>query len=312
IHTIMDRRIKFSEIRDAVNAAYEEYKSLKEGTADSRVGASKHDTFGISVALADGTVINKGDSDAQFPIGQILRIPVASILLAQNGVDNLLKKSGVRASHCNGKDKKPKMEFSPRMVRAVSAIEPTGDFDSKWNFVENRMIDLMGSAPQLDLKLYENLKQQAAENKTAEQFGEDGYYLYDDAFKSLDLLLKGMSMRVSAQQLAEMGATIAADGVNPFTRKIVFDGALSQRIVGMMAQASRRVQHAWLVKAGLPAVTGFGGGVVGVIPGVMAIAAYSPELNERGTSVKAANALQYIMNKLQLSVFGSAKVVVEQ
>ena len=39
---------------------------------------------------------------------------------------------------------------------------------------------------------------------------------------------------------------------------------------------------------------------------------YSPELDERGTSVKAANAIAYIMNKLQLSIFGSAHVVSEQ
>ena len=308
----MERKIHFSEVRDAVNAAYEEYKSLKDGTADPRVEAPAHDTFGISVAFADGTVITKGDADVQFPIGQIIRIPVASILLGQNGYENLMKKSGVCGCHCKGKDKKPAMAFSPRSVRAVSAIEPVGDFDSKWNFIENRMIDLMGSAPQLDLKVYETLRKQAADDKAAEQFGEDGYYLYDDALKSLDLLLKGMSMKVTARQLAEMGATIVADGVNPLTRKIVYDGTLSQRLVGMMAMTSRKVQHAWLLRAGIPATAGFGGGVIGVIPGVMAIAAYSPELDERGTSVKAANAIAYIMNKLQLSVFGSAHVVIEQ
>ena len=64
----------------------------------------------------------------------------------------------------------------------------------------------------------------------------------------------------------------------------------------------------WLVSTGLPAKSSFGGAVMGVYPGVMAIAAYSPALNAGGVSVKAARAIRYIMQKLDLSVFSSDSV----
>ena len=43
----------------------------------------------------------------------------------------------------------------------------------------------------------------------------------------------------------------------------------------------------------------------------MAVAAYAPELNAAGVSVKAARAIIEFMQRLDLSVFASARVEVE-
>ena len=59
----------------------------------------------------------------------------------------------------------------------------------------------------------------------------------------------------------------------------------------------------WAYEAGLPAKTGVGGGIVAVVPGRMAIAAFSPRLNEAGNSVRALSAIQHISDTLELSLF---------
>ncbi len=313
----MDRVIKLSELRDAVNAAYEEFKSIKEGTVDSRLEGVKEDLFGISIALADGTVINKGDSDAIFPLGQLSRVPVLSLRVEQKAKQQAVKdaKCDDKECHCKAsKEKKADIEipFSPRGIKSMSKLEPTGDPDSKWNFIENRMISLAGSAPRLDVKLYETLKAQAKEANVVETINNTpDYKLADDAAQSVDLYLRANSMTVNTQQLAEMGATILADGVNPFTRQIVYDGKLSQRIVAHMAMKSHKLRR-FIMKTGIATASGFGGGVLAILPGVFSIAAYSPRLCERGNSIKAMRAIAYIMNKLELSMFGSAKVVIEK
>ena len=53
----------------------------------------------------------------------------------------------------------------------------------------------------------------------------------------------------------------------------------------------------WLYTSGIPAKTGVGGGVMGVMPGVMGISAFAPPLDDAGNSVKAQLAIKYIMNK---------------
>ena len=60
----------------------------------------------------------------------------------------------------------------------------------------------------------------------------------------------------------------------------------------------------WIFTSGIPAKTGVGGGIVGVLPGVMGIAAFSPKLDGSGNSVRAQNAIKYITNKLGLNLFG--------
>ncbi|MDE6084889.1 MAG: glutaminase [Muribaculaceae bacterium] len=313
----MDRIIKISELRDAINEAYEEFKSIKNGEVDPRLGGINEDLFGISVALADGTVINKGDSNAVFPLGQLSRVPVTTLRVEQKAKQQAMndaKDGAEKECHCMAKknvQERPDIPFSPRGIKAISKLQPTGDFDSKWNFIENRMISLAGSAPQLDIQLYETLKAQSAEAKVVDTINKDGFKLADNAAQSVDLYLRANAMTVNTQQLAEMGATILADGVNPFTRQIVFDGELSQRIVARMAMKNHKLRR-FIMKTGVAAASGFGGGVLGIVPGVLSIAAYSPRLCERGNSVKGMRAIAYIMNKLNISMFGSAKVVIEK
>ena len=64
---------------------------------------------------------------------------------------------------------------------------------------------------------------------------------------------------------------------------------------------------AWAYKAGLPAKTGVGGGIFAVVPGRMAIVGFSPPVNEAGNSVRATEAIDYIINKLDLNIFGSTQ-----
>lgn len=307
----MERIIPLSQIKNAVDAAFEKFNGVSEGSVDPRVAGADASSFAIAVCLADGTIISKGDVDRKSPLGDIVKIPVSSVLLSQNPVEELIRKSGGCCCGCKGQ--KPQIPVSRHGVRAVSAIEPVGDPDSKWNILVDRMINMMGSAPELDDKLYESLQAENQKADTENKLAEAGYYLFDDAPASIQLYTRGVAMTASARQLAIMGATIAADGVNPLTEQIVYDGAISSRIVAMMAvKGPHKMSRPWLVASGLPAKSSFGGAIVGVIPGVMSIAAYSPLVNEKGVSVKGAKALIDITNSLQINVFGSAKIVVDK
>ena len=52
-----------------------------------------------------------------------------------------------------------------------------------------------------------------------------------------------------------------------------------------------------------------GGGSMGVVPGVMGVAAFAPPLDGAGNSVKAQKALAFIAGHLNLNVFGTTRCV---
>ena len=304
----MERKISLSDVQKVVDEVFESLKSERNDNVDPRNIGADAKGFGITVALPDGTLVSKGDTTVQVPMGSISKVPLSSVLFAQNTPCEVVKKSG--QCPCHKVEKKPHgLAFSAHGIRAFSAVEPTGDPESKWRIYEDRMIDLMGSSPVLNDKVYQALRKEALENKVVDTLAADGYYLYDDASLSVDLYLKALSMSASTDQLALMGATIAADGVNPVTGKVVYDGARTQNIVGLMAaKGPHHMNGPWLVRAGIPAKTSFGGTILGIYPGVMAIAAYAPGLNAGGVSEKAAKAIIEIMNRLDISIFGSAHV----
>ncbi len=304
----MERKISLSDLSQAIDEAYELVKSVKEGEIDPRnIGADcKH--MGISVVLADGTTINKGDTDVKVPMGAIVRVPLASVMFSQNSRDDMIKMS-VQCP-CHKMPHKPAhLPISAHTIRAFSAMEPKGDPESKWNLYENRMTDLIGTSPELNMQIYEILKKQVEEDNTINRLADNGYFLYDEASLSVELAIKAEAMSASTAQLATMGATIAADGVNPTTRKTVFDGEIAKYIVALMAaKGPHKMNSPWLVATGLPAKASFGGTILGIYPGVMAIAAYGAELNQSRVSIKAAHAIRYIMEKLDMSVFSSSRV----
>lgn len=305
----MERKISVADLQKAVDNAYEAVKSLNEGEIDPRNTSAKANQFGIAVALPDGTVYKKGDVDVKVPMGAINKVALSTILFSQNKPLDLIKKSGACPMHKKGeKPVKPEgIHFSAHGIRAFSAVEPTGDPESKWNLYEGRMIDLAGSAPELDVDLYEKEKKNAP--AIAKSLEDAGYYLYDDTALSIDLYQKSEAIKASAEQLALMGATIAADGVNA-QGKIVFDGAITQNVVALMAaKGPHKINRPWLVATGLPAKASFGGTILGIIPGVMSVAVYGPELTHTGVSVKGLKAVISLMQELDISIFASAKPV---
>ena len=104
----------------------------------------------------------------------------------------------------------------------------------------------------------------------------------------------------------------AMNGDKP-TWTLVAHVALSATVCAMMAaKGPKHMGKPWMIITGVPAMSGFGGGFVTVIPGFGSIAAFSPELNEAGVPMKAARAIKDIATKLDLNVFGSARVELEK
>ena len=198
-------------------------------------------------------------------------------------------------------------------IAADSMVKPIGKPNEKWKAIVDNITDLCGSAPQLIDELYKSETATNFNNRSIAWLLKNYNRIYDDPDMSLDLYTRQCSLGVTAKQLAICGATIANRGLNPTTGKRVFDECLAPQITSLIATVGF-YEHTgdWLYTSGVPAKSGVGGGILGVMPGVMGISAFAPPLDTAGNSVKAQSAIRYIANTLGLNVFNGCQVTVEE
>ena len=317
----MEKSISFSSIEQAVHEAYDMFKDNQDGkNADYIPYLANVDKklFGISVCLLDGRLIEVGDTRYRFGIESVSKVYTAILVLRQYGAEKLLSMIGADATGLpfnsiiailleNDHPSTPLVNAGA--ITACSMVNPTGDSDKKWAAIVENITQLSGSAPDLIEELYRSESETNFNNRSIVWLLKNYNRIYDDPDLSLDLYTRQCSLGITAEQLSVCGATIANKGVNPKTGKSVFDASFSPQITSLIATVGF-YEHTgdWLYTSGIPAKTGVGGGVMGVLPGIMGISAFAPPIDESGNSVKAQLAIKHIMNKLGLSVFSGDSV----
>ena len=317
----MEKSISFSSIEQAVHEAYDMFKDNQDGkNADYIPYLANVDKnlFGISVCLLDGRMIEVGDTRYRFGIESVSKVYTAILVLRQYGAEKLLSMIGADATGLpfnsiiailleNDHPSTPLVNAGA--ITACSMVNPMGDADKKWAAIVENITQLSGSAPDLIEELYRSESETNFNNRSIVWLLKNYNRIYDDPDLSLDLYTRQCSLGITAEQLSVCGATIANRGVNPKTGRSVFDASFSPQITSLIATVGF-YEHTgdWLYTSGIPAKTGVGGGVMGVLPGIMGISAFAPPLDESGNSVKAQLAIKHIMNKLGLSVFSGDSV----
>lgn len=317
----MKKTIKLADLKSVVNEAHAKVKDLKGGkNADYIPFLAKinPDLFGIAICLPTGEVIEAGDTDYIFGIESISKVHTAILILKQYGAEEVLKKIGADATGLPfnsimaillEKDHPSTPLVNAGAISADSMVKPIGDPNSKWGAIADNMADLCGSELVLQDELYKSESATNFNNRSIAWLLKNYNRIYDDPDVSLDLYTRHCSMGVTTKQLAIAGCTIANGGKNPVTGKQVFDASLSTKITSLIASVGF-YEHTgdWIYTSGIPAKTGVGGGVMGLLPGVFGIAAFAPPLDDAGNSVKAQAAIQYIAQKLGVNVFSGDNV----
>ncbi|MDE6756219.1 MAG: glutaminase A [Muribaculaceae bacterium] len=319
----MDKTITKSQIEGAAREAYSHAAGLSGGANADYIPFLANinpKLFGLSVMLPDGTAFNFGDTDYRFGIESISKVPTAILAMRQHTPAGVLNEIGADATGLpfnsifailleNDHPSTPLVNAGA--ISACSMIDPKGDADAKWNAITQNITDLCGSAPVLIDELYKSESATNFNNRAITWLLKNYNRIYDDPDMSLDLYTRQCSLGITSSQLAVMAATIASGGVNPLTGKQAFDPAIAPKITTLIATVGF-YQHSgdWLYTSGIPAKSGVGGGVLGVLPGVLGIAAFAPPLDSAGNSVKAQAAVREFMQILGLGIMNGDRVTV--
>lgn len=311
-------------VQEALEQAYERCKSETGGkNADyiPYLANVPSNLFGIAACLPDGEVVAVGDVDYRFGIESVSKVPTAILAMNQTSGQEVLEKIGADATGLPfnsimaillEKDHPSTPLVNAGAIAACSMIRPAGDSDGKWKAIIGFIEALCGSQVEVIEELYRSETATNFNNKSIAWLLKNYNRIYDDPDMSLDIYTRQCSIGITAKQLAVMAATIANGGQNPVTHQEVFKPELAPKIASMMATVGF-YEHTgdWLFETGLPAKTGVGGGIMGVVPGILGVAAFAPPLDEAGNSVKAQKALAYIAGHLNLGIFRNTRCLLE-
>jgi glutaminase len=304
------------DFQRVVDAAYAKYKDLKDGKNADYIPIlteTPSDLFGVVIVTKDGKVYSAGDVDYKFSIQSVSKVFTAALVMAQQNPQVLKEKIGVEPTGMSFNSKLALAIYEDSVnplvnagaIAAVSLVQATSEQD-RWNKVSQNLSDFAGQPLTVLEKVYESEYTTAFGNRGIANLLYNWGRLYSEPEEALRVYTRQCSVGVSARDLGVMGATLANGGVNPLTKKQVMPAKHVPELLAVMATAGFYDESGdWMYTAGLPAKTGVGGGIIAVVPGRFAIAAFSPRLNEAGNSVRSLNAIRDIAGELGVGVFGA-------
>ena len=308
-----------TQFQRLVDDAHAKYKGLKDGANANYIpilDTVPSELFAVVIATKDGAIYSAGDVDYVYSIQSVAKPFTAALVMQQQGPEAILEKIGVEPTGMPFNSKLAIEVLDERSVNpmvnagaiaAVSMVEAKGE-EARWKMVHDNLNGFAGARLPLLKEVYESEYSTSWSNRAIANLLFNYERLYSEPEEALIVYTKQSSVGISTMQLAIMGATLANHGVNPRTGKRLLAAEHVPELLAIMLTAGFYDESGlWAFTAGLPSKTGVGGGVVSVVPGQFAIAAFSPRLNEAGNSVRAQNAIRYIAGELGVGVFGPNK-----
>jgi glutaminase len=298
------------DIQRALNAAYESYKSLREGkNADYIPALAKvnPNLFGIALITADGRVYTAGDSTTEVSIQSISKVFTLARVLQDSGSKAVINNTGVDATGMRFNsivaiEQRKGHEMNPLVnPGAITTTSMVGGANA--NEVWQRIIETYNGFAGRNLSVLNDVYQSEAATNQRNQAIAALMFAYGhisaNPAQATDIYTKQCAVGVNTKDLAMMAATLANGGVNPVTKKKMVDAKHVPGLLAVMSTAGMYDDSGlWLFKTGLPAKSGVGGGLIAVSPGNWGIAVISPPLDEAGNSVRAQRAIADISTAL--------------
>lgn len=302
-------------IQQAVDSAFSTYSALAGGkNADyiPYLAQVPQALAAVVVVTREGDIYHAGDSQYRFALESISKVSTLALALEDVGPEEVQDKIGADPTGLpfnsvialelhNGKPLSPLVNAGA--ISAVSLITAT-DREQRWQRILNMQQQLAGAEVPLSDEVNHSEQTTNFHNRAISWLLYSAGTLYSDAIEACDVYTRQCSVLFNTVELATLGATLAAGGVNPVTKRQVLKNSNVPYILAeMMMEGMYGRSGDWAYHVGLPAKSGVGGGIVAVVPGVMGIAAFSPPLDEEGNSIRGQKMVAEVAKQLGYNLF---------
>ncbi|MBT3558626.1 MAG: glutaminase [Rhodospirillales bacterium] len=277
----------------------------------SSLGKVNPNQYGLAVVYRNGDIVEAGNSGTRFSIQSVSKL--FTLTLAMRLV---------------GPELWTRVHRNPSMDRfnSVSDLEnnngiPGNPFVNAGAIVVSDAIASRSAAPNrivLDFMrtlsgqndLYVDQQVALDEAETGHRNFALAYLLKDYGNISnkvddvLSLYFRHCAIEMSCTELAQAALYLANDGVDPKSGQRIVSAEETRELNALLVTSGMyNSSGEFAFRVGLPAKSGVSGGILAIVPQRMAICVWSPELDTNGNSVVGQLILEYLTQKLGISVF---------
>ncbi len=297
-----------------VDHAYQQFRTNTEGAnADSIPALARmpSDQFGICVASTSGSIYSVGDSEVEFSIQSVSKPFVFALVCQAIGPTEVRELLGVNATglpfnsiiaiELNG-DRTVNPLVNAGAI-ATTSLVPGETSAAKWSHIVDGLSRFAGRRLDVDQEVYASETASNQRNHGLAWLLQGYGRMHFDPSETVDLYTRQCALRVTAVDLAVMGATLANGGINPRTGVRAVDALTCKRVLAVMVTAGLYERSGdWLFDVGLPGKSGIAGGLVTVSPGKGGLGTFAPRLDQAGNSVKGRLVASYLSHRLGMDV----------
>lgn len=308
-----------NEFEVALERAWTAQRDNAEGTVATYIpelSKACPDDFGLAIATVTGQLYAVGDTEIPFTIQSISKAFAFCLALEVAGSALVDSRVGVEPSgdpfNSIMFDAETNRPFNP-MVNA-GAIAVAGILYERlgadaFDFMMERFSAAAGRPLTLNEPVYRSEMETGHRNRAIAHLLLAAGALVVPPDAALDLYFRQCSIDVTASDLARMGATFANMGSNPTTKALGFDlVAVRSTLAVMFTCGMYDYAGHWAYDVGIPAKSGVGGGIVGVVNRQLGIASYAPRLDTRGNSVRGVASFEMLAEDFGLHAFDCTNV----
>ena len=269
------------------------------------------DKFGIAVCTVEGDEFLLGDAEEPFSIQSISKVLTLSLALKHEGA-KLWRRVGrepsgnrfnslVQLEHEHGIPRNPFINAGA-LVITDCLIAHGGD--TLTTVLDYHRYLSRGRSILYDEEVARSEGEHGHLNAAMAHFLKSHGNLRSSVDEVLDAYFHHCSLAASCLDLARAFLHLANEGRAPNTGEMILPKRLTKRVNALMMTCGLYdAVGNFAFRVGIPAKSGVGGGIVGVIPRVLSICVWAPELDTNGNSHVGTKALELFTTKTQMSVF---------
>lgn len=303
---LLDEIIKINRLKENKGRLASYIPALLEANPND-IGISIYD-------IKENKYYFSGNADEKFTIQSISKVLSLILALLDNGKDEVFKKVNVEPtgmgfnSIVNLDEKESVRPYNP-MINAGAIVTTSLIREKDGKNKLQRILDFLAKVTDNDeVKInelvYQSEKKTGDRNRSIAYFMKSTGILEGDVEEVLDLYFKHCSIELNAIDLAKFASVIANDGIIPWSGEKIITREICRIVKTIMVTCGMYdASGEFAVRVGIPAKSGVGGGILGVVPRRYGIGIYGPALDEKGNSYYGTEILEELSKELRLSIF---------
>ncbi|MGQ7786606.1 glutaminase [Nesterenkonia sp. K-15-9-6] len=306
-----------SPILDYLDTLIAETQHVVEGQpADyiPELAAADPEKVAVALCTVNGTVYASGDTDHHFSIQSMSKPFAYALAIEDHGLAGIRDLIGVEPSGEafnelsldpeTGRPRNPMINAGAIATHALISSEETSGLD--------RILEFFSRLTGRDVGLDDAVA--ASELATADRNLGLAYLLHasgqldGDPQVSVEGYVQQCAASVTVADLALMASTLANGGVQPHSGERLLCRESTRHLLSVMATCGMYdAAGDWLTTVGIPAKSGVAGGIIGVLPGQIGVAVFSPRLDRHGNSVRGVAMMERLSEDLGLHLMEASR-----